>query len=113
MTYSITHPKLYLLTLSDIVVLMRGLQLAQGQGLQGVEIRLSSEPKTEDISNNRMKLASPENLVLFENEGFANQVNVVDIKAELAIIQNPAERPQSGVMGSALKSKHTGGNFSE
>ena len=38
------------------------------------------------------------------NGGIANQINVVDIRPKLALIQNPAERPQSGVMGSALKS---------
>ena len=44
------HPKLYLRTLlTDLVVLMRCLQLAQGQCLQGVGISLSSELKTEDI----------------------------------------------------------------
>ena len=45
------HPKLYLRTLlTDLVVLMRCLQLAQGQCLQGVGISLSSELKTEDIT---------------------------------------------------------------
>ena len=46
------------------------------------------------------------------NGGIANQINVVDIRPELAPIQNPAERPQSGVMGSALKSDTQQANFS-
>ena len=45
------------------------------------------------------------------NGGIANQINVVDIRPELAPIQNPAERPQSGVMGSALKSDTQQANF--
>ena len=46
---------MYLLTLYYDVVLMRGLQLAQGQGLQGAVELLSSEPKTEHLSNNQFE----------------------------------------------------------
>ena len=45
--------------------------------------------------------------------GIANQINVVDIRSKLALIQNPAERPQSGVMGSALKSDTQQANYSQ
>ena len=48
----------------------------------------------------------------YMNGGIANQINVVYIRPELAPIQNPAERPQSGVMGSALKSDTQQANFS-
>ena len=54
-----THSLMYLLTLYYDVVLMRGLQLAQGQGLQGAVELLSSEPKTEHLLYKQINWLDP------------------------------------------------------